>query len=191
VEPAAAKVTDSMLNLATLRSQTIAAPLSGQVILSKVQDGAYVTGPPEQPPTLRVAKLDPMRVNFISPKNESLRGRMNSPGKLIRAAARSMPSRCCLADGSVFPAAGRVHLWQTPRAPGNPGLFLLRARNCPTPRVSLNPVSSCGSRSTAYQHTATFHRHPAASSAAESARVEYVLVRRRRKARLACSRDRR
>lgn len=133
VEAAAAKVTDSMLNLGYT---TITSPVSGQSSFAKVQDGAYVNAANSL--LTYVAKLDPMRVNFSLSENESLRVQDElAKGKLIRAPHDDYAVALVLADGSVFPAQGRITFADAAFSQET-GTFLLRAE-LPNPKGELKP----------------------------------------------------
>lgn len=133
VEAAAAKVTDAQLNLGYT---TISSPVAGQSSFAKVQDGAYVNA--ENSLLTYVAKLDPMRVNFSLSENESLRLQDEiAKGKLIKAPRDDYAVELVLADGSSFPAQGRITFADASFSQET-GTFLLRAE-LPNPKGELRP----------------------------------------------------
>ncbi|MBO9515661.1 MAG: efflux RND transporter periplasmic adaptor subunit [Variovorax sp.] len=133
VEAAAAKVTDAELNLGYT---VITSPVSGQSSFAKVQDGAYVNA--ENSLLTYVAKLDPMRVNFSLSENESLRLQDEiAKGKLLKAARDDYAVELVLADGSSFPAQGRITFADASFSQET-GTFLLRAE-LPNPKGELRP----------------------------------------------------
>ncbi|SEA00575.1 efflux RND transporter periplasmic adaptor subunit [Variovorax sp. YR216] len=133
VEAAAAKVTDAQLNLGYT---TITSPVAGQSSFAKVQDGAYVNA--ENSLLTYVAKLDPMRVNFSLSENESLRLQDEiAKGKLIKAPRDDYAVELVLADGSSFPAQGRITFADASFSQET-GTFLLRAE-LPNPKGELRP----------------------------------------------------
>ncbi|WP_422823095.1 efflux RND transporter periplasmic adaptor subunit [Variovorax ureilyticus] len=133
VEAAAAKVTDAQLNLGYT---TITSPVAGQSSFAKVQDGAYVNA--ENSLLTYVAKLDPMRVNFSLSENESLRLQDEiAKGKLIKALRDDYAVELLLADGSSFPAQGRITFADASFSQET-GTFLLRAE-LPNPKGELRP----------------------------------------------------
>ncbi|WP_353506603.1 efflux RND transporter periplasmic adaptor subunit [Variovorax flavidus] len=133
VEAAGAKVTDAMLNLGYV---TITAPVAGQSSFAKVQDGAYVSAANSL--LTYVAKLDPMRVNFSLSENESLRVQDEiAKGKLIKAPRDDYAVEIVLADGTSFPAQGRITFADASYSQDT-GTFLLRAE-VPNPKGDLKP----------------------------------------------------
>lgn len=133
VEAAAAKVTEAQLNLGYT---TITSPVAGQSSFAKVQDGAYVNA--ENSLLTYVAKLDPMRVNFSLSENESLRLQDEiAKGKLIKALRDAYAVELLLADGSSFPAQGRITFADASFSQET-GTFLLRAE-LPNPKGELRP----------------------------------------------------
>ncbi|WP_331713007.1 efflux RND transporter periplasmic adaptor subunit [Variovorax sp. HW608] len=133
VEAAAAKVTDAQLNLGYT---TISSPVAGQSSFAKVQDGAYVNA--ENSLLTYVAKLDPMRVNFSLSENESLRLQDEiAKGKLLKAPRDDYAVELVLADGSSFPAQGRITFADASFSQET-GTFLLRAE-LPNPKGELRP----------------------------------------------------
>ncbi|WP_353655644.1 efflux RND transporter periplasmic adaptor subunit [Variovorax gracilis] len=133
VEAAGAKVTDAMLNLSYV---TITAPVAGQSSFAKVQDGAYVSAANSL--LTYVAKLDPMRVNFSLSENESLRTQDEiARGKLIKAPHDDYAVEIVLADGTSFPAQGRITFADAAYSQDT-GTFLLRAE-VPNPKGDLKP----------------------------------------------------
>ncbi|WP_353506447.1 efflux RND transporter periplasmic adaptor subunit [Variovorax sp. J31P207] len=133
VEAAAAKVTDAQLNLGYV---TITSPVAGISSFAKVQDGAYVSAANSL--LTYVAKLDPMRVNFSLSENESLRVQEEiAKGRLVKAPNDDYGVELVLADGSTFPARGRVTFADAAFSQET-GTFLLRAE-LPNPRGQLRP----------------------------------------------------
>ena len=133
VEAAAAKVTDAQLNLGYV---TITSPVAGISSFAKVQDGAYVSAANSL--LTYVAKLDPMRVNFSLSENESLRVQEEiAKGKLVKAPNDDYGVELVLADGSTFPARGRLTFADAAFSQET-GTFLLRAE-LPNPKGQLRP----------------------------------------------------
>ncbi|MDM0024439.1 efflux RND transporter periplasmic adaptor subunit [Variovorax saccharolyticus] len=133
VEAAMAKVTDAQLNLGYV---TITSPVDGISSFAKVQDGAYVNS--QNSLLTYVAKLDPMRVNFSLSENESLRVQEEiAQGKLLRAPGDDYAVELLLADGSTFPAPGRITFADAAFSQET-GTFLLRAE-LPNPKGQLRP----------------------------------------------------
>jgi len=133
VEAASAKVTDASLNLGYA---TITSPLAGLSSFAKVQDGAYISAANSL--LTYVAKLDPMRVNFSLSENESLRVKDEiAKGLLNRAPNDDYLVELVLADGSVFPARGRITFADAAFSQET-GTFLLRAE-LPNPEGHLRP----------------------------------------------------
>lgn len=133
VEAAKAKVAESKLNLGYT---TIVSPLAGLSSFAKVQDGAYINGTNNL--LTYVARLDPMRVNFSLSENESLRLRDEVKKGLLHAAPRDdYEVELVLADGSVFPAHGRITFADAAFSQET-GTFLLRAE-LPNPQGTLRP----------------------------------------------------
>ncbi|WP_353506078.1 efflux RND transporter periplasmic adaptor subunit [Variovorax sp. J22P240] len=133
VESAAAKVTDAQLNLSYV---TITSPVAGQSSFAKVQDGAYVSSANSL--LTYVAKLDPMRVNFSLSENESLRRQDEvAKGTLIKAPHDDYTVEIVLADGTSFPAQGRITFADASYSQET-GTFLLRAE-VPNPKGDLKP----------------------------------------------------
>jgi len=122
VQAASAKVTDATLKLGYT---TITSPLAGLSSFAKVQDGAYVSATNSL--LTYVARLDPMRVNFNLSENESLRLRDEiGRGVLLAAPHDNYQVEVVLADGSVFPANGRITFADAAFSQET-GTFLLRA----------------------------------------------------------------
>lgn len=133
VEAAKAKVAESTLNLGYT---TINSPLAGLSSFAKVQDGAYINATNNL--LTYVARLDPMRVNFSLSENESLRLRDEVKKGLLLAAPRDdYEVELVLADGSVFPARGRITFADASFSQET-GTFLLRAE-LPNPQGTLRP----------------------------------------------------
>ncbi|MGO4390053.1 efflux RND transporter periplasmic adaptor subunit [Variovorax sp. M-6] len=133
VEAAAAKVTDAQLNLSYV---TITSPVAGLSSFAKVQDGAYINATNSL--LTYVAKLDPMRVNFSLSENESLRLQDEiAKGKLVKAPRDDYTVELLLADGSTFPATGRITFADAAFSQET-GTFLLRAE-LPNPKGQLRP----------------------------------------------------
>ncbi|SFM87856.1 efflux RND transporter periplasmic adaptor subunit [Variovorax sp. OV329] len=133
VEAAKAKVAESTLNLGYT---TIESPLAGLSSFAKVQDGAYVSAANSL--LTYVARLDPMRVNFSLSENESLRLREEiAKGQLHAAPRDDYEVELVLADGSVFPAHGRITFADASFSQET-GTFLLRAE-LPNPKGTLRP----------------------------------------------------
>ncbi|MBS0341803.1 MAG: efflux RND transporter periplasmic adaptor subunit [Proteobacteria bacterium] len=133
VEAAKAKVAESTLNLGYT---TINSPLAGLSSFAKVQDGAYINATNNL--LTYVARLDPMRVNFSLSENESLRLREEVKKGLLLAAPRDdYEVELVLADGSVFPARGRITFADAAFSQDT-GTFLLRAE-LPNPQGTLRP----------------------------------------------------
>ena len=133
VEAARAKVTDSQLNVGYA---TINAPVAGLSSFAKVQEGAYVDT--QNSLLTYVAKLDPMRVNFSLSENESLRTRDEvNKGLLKRAPNDNYVVEMVLADGSVYPAQGRITFADAAFSQDT-GTFLLRAE-VPNPKGDIRP----------------------------------------------------
>ncbi|WP_256354167.1 efflux RND transporter periplasmic adaptor subunit [Variovorax sp. dw_308] len=122
VEAARAKVTDASLNVGYA---TITSPLDGLSSFAKVQDGAYVNG--QNSLLTYVAKLDPMRVNFSLSENESLRMHDEvASGKLLRTPRNDYAVELLMADGTSYPAQGRITFFDAAFSQDT-GTFLLRA----------------------------------------------------------------
>src|SRR5207245_7806099 len=84
------------------------------------------------------AKRDPMRVKFSLSANESLRVQDElAKGNLIRAPHDDDAVALVLADGSVFPAQGRITFADAAFSQET-GTFLLRAE-LPNPKGELKP----------------------------------------------------
>lgn len=133
VEAAAAKVTDAQLNLSYV---TITSPVAGISSFAKVQEGAYISATNSL--LTYVAKLDPMRVNFSLSENESLRVQEEvAKGQLLKAPADDYGVELLLADGSTFPAQGRITFADAAFSQET-GTFLLRAE-LPNPKGQLRP----------------------------------------------------
>lgn len=133
VEAAKAKVAEATLNLGYT---TISSPLAGLSSFAKVQDGAYINATNNL--LTYVARLDPMRVNFSLSENESLRLRDEIRKGLLHAAPRDdYEVELMLADGSVFPAHGRITFADAAFSQET-GTFLLRAE-LPNPQGTLRP----------------------------------------------------
>ncbi|MBS0455658.1 MAG: efflux RND transporter periplasmic adaptor subunit [Proteobacteria bacterium] len=133
VEAAKAKVAESTLNLGYT---TINSPLAGLSSFAKVQDGAYINATNNL--LTYVARLDPMRVNFSLSENESLRLREEvKKGMLLAAPRDDYEVELVLADGSVFPARGRITFADAAFSQDT-GTFLLRAE-LPNPQGTLRP----------------------------------------------------
>lgn len=122
VEAAKAKVNQALLNLGYT---TIASPLAGLSSFAKVQDGAYVNAANSL--LTYVARLDPMRVNFSLSENETLRLRDEMNKGLLHGSPRDdYEVEVVLADGSVFPAHGRITFADASFSQET-GTFLMRA----------------------------------------------------------------
>lgn len=133
VEAAKAKVSESTLNLGYT---TINSPLAGLSSFAKVQDGAYISSANSL--LTYVARLDPMRVNFSLSENESLRLRDEMNKGLLHGSPRDdYEVELVLADGSVFPAHGRITFADASFSQET-GTFLLRAE-LPNPQGTLRP----------------------------------------------------
>lgn len=133
VEAANAKVTDANINLGYA---TITSPLAGLSSFAKVQDGAYVSAANSL--LTYVARLDPMRVNFSLSENETLRKQDEVARGLLKPADRDeYLVELVLADGSVFPARGRITFADAAFSQDT-GTFLLRAE-LPNPDGQLRP----------------------------------------------------
>lgn len=133
VEAAKAKVDEASLNLGYT---TINSPLAGISSFAKVQDGAYVSAANSL--LTYVARLDPMRVNFSLSENESLRLRDELKKGLLKGSPRDdYTVEVVLADGSVFPAQGRITFADAAFSQET-GTFLLRAE-LPNPSGTLRP----------------------------------------------------
>ncbi|MEJ8850907.1 efflux RND transporter periplasmic adaptor subunit [Variovorax rhizosphaerae] len=133
VEAAGAKVTNATLNLSYA---TITSPVAGLSSFAKVQNGAYVSG--QNSVLTYVAKLDPMRVNFSLSENESLRRKDEiAKGLLTKAPNDDYTVELLLADGSTFPARGRITFADAAFSQET-GTFLLRAE-IPNPEGDLRP----------------------------------------------------
>jgi membrane fusion protein, multidrug efflux system len=104
---------------------TIASPLKGLSSFAKVQDGAYVN--PQNSLLTTVAQLDPMWVNFSVSENEQLKFREGEQKGLIkRPPGGRFDVEIVLADGSVFPARGKIS-FADPSYSKETGTFLVRA----------------------------------------------------------------
>jgi len=133
VEAAKAKVDEATLNLGYT---TINSPLAGLSSFAKVQDGAYVNAANSL--LTYVARLDPMRVNFSLSENESLRLRDEVKKGLLLASPRDdYAVELVLADGTMFPARGRITFADASFSQET-GTFLLRAE-LPNPQGVLRP----------------------------------------------------
>lgn len=133
VEAAKAKVDEAALNLGYT---TINSPLAGISSFAKVQDGAYVSAANSL--LTYVARLDPMRVNFSLSENESLRLRDDINKGALRGSQRGdYGVQVVLADGSTFPARGRITFADASFSQET-GTFLLRAE-LPNPDGVLRP----------------------------------------------------
>jgi membrane fusion protein, multidrug efflux system len=133
VEAAKAKVIQAELNLGYT---TIYAPVSGLSSFAKLQEGSYVDV--SNSLLTYVAKLDPMRVNFSLSENEVLRFRDEvSRGEVKAPPADAFEVEIVLADGSVFPARGRL-TFSDAAFSQDTGTFLVRAE-LPNPKSQLRP----------------------------------------------------
>ena len=133
VESARARVTDAELKLSYA---TITSPLAGLSSFAKVQDGAYVNA--SNSLLTYVARLDPIRVNFSLSENESLRFKDElQKGQLMAAPHDDYQVELVLADGSVYPARGRITFADAAFSQDT-GTFLLRAE-LPNPQGNLRP----------------------------------------------------
>ncbi|MEN9543299.1 MAG: hypothetical protein RLZZ598_132 [Pseudomonadota bacterium] len=133
VAGAKAKVVEAELNLGYT---TILAPVTGLSSFAKLQEGSYVDVANSL--LTYVAKLDPMRVNFSLSENELLRFRDEvARGTLKAPPADAFEVEVVLADGSVFPARGKLTFADAAFSQDT-GTFLVRAE-LPNPQGSLRP----------------------------------------------------
>lgn len=104
---------------------TIATPLTGLSSFAKIQEGAYVNATNNLLTT--VAQLDPMWINFSVSENQHLRLREAvGKGQIRTPANGEFDVELVLADGSVFPARGRIS-FADPSFSKETGTFLVRA----------------------------------------------------------------
>jgi membrane fusion protein (multidrug efflux system) len=133
VDLAKAHVEQAKLNLSYT---TITTPVTGLSSFAKVQDGQYVNATDGQ--LTYVAQLDPMWVNFSVSENDILRLRgEEKAGRLKLPAQRQYDVELVLADGSTFPARGRI-TFANADYDQKTGTFLARA-TLPNPDSTLRP----------------------------------------------------
>jgi len=105
---------------------TIKSPLTGLSSFARQQDGSYVTAAATGLLTT-VYQLDPMWVNFSISENELLAYRDQIEKKQLRFPANDeFEVTVVLADGTVFPARGRIN-FANPAFSTQTGTFLVRA----------------------------------------------------------------
>lgn len=133
VDGAKANLTQAQLNLGYT---VITSPVAGASSFSRVQEGQYLDASNRQ--LTYVAQLDPMWVNFSISENDMLDLRTESKeGKLRLPSTDSYEVQVILADGSIFPATGRITFANADFNPTT-GTFLLRA-TLPNPDGTLRP----------------------------------------------------
>jgi membrane fusion protein, multidrug efflux system len=116
---------------------TIKSPLAGLSSFARQQDGSYVTAASTGLLTY-VYQLDPMWVNFSVSENELLSYRDQQAKGLIKFPAdRDFEVEVILADGTVFPARGKIN-FTNPAFNTQTGTFLVRA-SLPNPKGTLRP----------------------------------------------------
>jgi len=122
VAMARADVETAQLNLGYT---TIYAPVTGASSFARIQNGAYVN---QQNSLLTyVAQIDPIWVDFSVSEDEMLRFReQRESGQLRVPEPNAMDVEIVLADGSVFPAVGRIFFADASYSTET-GTFLLRA----------------------------------------------------------------
>jgi membrane fusion protein, multidrug efflux system len=122
VDGARANLTQAQLNLSYT---VISTPVAGASSFSRVQEGQYLDGSNRQ--LTYVAQLDPMWINFSISENDMLDLRTESKeGKLRLPSTDNYEVQVILADGSIFPATGRITFANADFNPTT-GTFLLRA----------------------------------------------------------------
>ncbi|RKR39047.1 efflux RND transporter periplasmic adaptor subunit [Paraburkholderia sp. BL17N1] len=105
---------------------TIRSPLTGLSSYARQQDGSYVT-PAQSGLLTYVYQMDPMWVEFSISENEMLRYRDEiAKGRLRFPADNQFDISLLLADGSTFPARGRI-AFANPVFSAQTGTFLVRA----------------------------------------------------------------
>ncbi|SEF06654.1 membrane fusion protein, multidrug efflux system [Burkholderia sp. WP9] len=105
---------------------TIKSPLAGLSSYARQQEGSYVT-PAQSGLLTYVYQMDPMWVEFSISENEMLRYRDQiSKGQLRFPANDQFEITLLLADGSTFPARGRID-FANPVFSAQTGTFLVRA----------------------------------------------------------------
>jgi membrane fusion protein (multidrug efflux system) len=133
VDIARAHVEQAKLNLSYT---TITTPVTGLSSYAKVQDGQYVNATDGQ--LTYVAQLDPIWVNFSISENDILRLRgEEKAGRLKLPAQRQYDVELVLADGTTFPARGRI-TFANADYDQKTGTFLARA-TLPNPDSALRP----------------------------------------------------
>lgn len=104
---------------------SIASPLRGLSSFAKMQDGAYIN--PSNSLLTTVSQLDPMWVNFSVSENEYLKlQEAVKNGQVKVPANRNFDVEVLLADGSVFPARGKIS-FADPSFSKETGTFMVRA----------------------------------------------------------------
>ncbi len=128
------QVQTAQLNLSYTR---IKSPISGLSSFARVQDGSYLTAIGSVALTY-VYQLDPIWINFSVSENELLGYHDQiTRGKLRFPTNQDFEVSLVLADGSVFPARGRIN-FTNPTFNSQTGTFLVRAV-FDNPKGSLRP----------------------------------------------------
>jgi membrane fusion protein (multidrug efflux system) len=133
VEMARADVETAQLNLGYT---TINAPVTGVSSYARIQNGAYINQ--QSGPLTYVAQLDPIWVDFSISEDEMLRFReQRKSGLLNFPEDHAFKVEIVLADGTVFPHAGRI-FFRDANYSAQTGTFLLRA-TFENPDATLRP----------------------------------------------------
>lgn len=104
---------------------SISSPLKGLSSSAKLQEGAYVSPPNNLLTT--VSQMDPIWINFSISENELLRLRQEQTQGLLRLPKdNDFDVRLVLADGSVYPAHGKV-TFADPSFSKDTGTFQVRS----------------------------------------------------------------
>lgn len=105
---------------------TIRSPLDGLSSFAKQQDGSYITAGPSGLLTT-IYQMNPMWVNFSVSENEMLTYRDEiKKGQLRFPPDNQFQASVVLADGTVYPGAGRIN-FTNPAFSTKTGTFLVRA----------------------------------------------------------------
>ena len=133
VQTAKANVEQAHLNLSYT---TITTPVTGFSSYARVQEGQYVTG--QSNLLTYVEEVDPIWVNFSLSEDDLLNFRtQQASGQLEMPKESSFEVEVVLANGSVFPAKGRI-TFANANYNQQTGTFLLRA-TFPNPDGTLRP----------------------------------------------------
>jgi membrane fusion protein (multidrug efflux system) len=133
VQTAKANVQQAHLNLSYT---TITTPVTGFSSYARVQEGQYVTG--QSNLLTYVEEVDPIWVNFSLSEDDLLNFRtQQASGQLEMPKESSFEVEVVLANGSVFPAKGRI-TFANANYNQQTGTFLLRA-TFPNPDGTLRP----------------------------------------------------